>query len=484
MIKKSFSPSARRLGANRRPITAGTSITSGVRTGSAMGSNVSFRGLNQQQTVFARQIMANCRKAAMKSQSILGATNTTNIAARPDFLELLPMFVQKLILLDVFGSVAMNSRQQLVPYFKFIAENTKGETKKGTILSSPMINRQGADPNFTGRVVKNEIVSETAGSFTTGDLAYLPVLPGSLTVYTTISGVTTPYTDDGAGSLLTSAGASAGTIDYASGTITLSSAATLTAGDSVKATYQYDNENVGPNANGKYGAQMGKGYLQLDEINLIAEAHQLASYWSLYSAFSAQNEYGSDLGQLAKEAAFSEVIAEINATGFNLLADVASYNTAYNWDATPVVSASVVPSDYLNMFKLKLEQAAAGVYSATRLARPNRIVCGTNTAAYIKMIQSFDAEPDTDTVGPYKLGRLDNFEVYVAPDYDPNTWVMCCKSNDIRRNSVLFGEYMPLTETQPIQLADMSIQQGYATMYAMEPVNKATIVGGKIIGVF
>jgi hypothetical protein len=61
---------------------------------------------------------------------------------------------------------------------------------------------------------------------------------------------------------------------------------------------------------------------------------------------------------------------------------------------------------------------------------------------------------------------------------------MCCKSNDIRRNSVLFGEYMPLTETQPIQLADMSIQQGYATMYAMEPVNKATIVGGKIIGVF
>ena len=484
MIKKSFSPSARRLGATRRPITAGTSITSGVRSGSVMGSNVSFRGLNQQQSAFARQIMANCRKAAMKSQSIMGATNTTNIAARPDFLEMLPMFVQKLILLDVFGSVAMNSRQQLVPYFKFIAENTKGETKKGTILSSPMVNRQGMDPNFTGRVVKNEIVSETAGSFTTGNLAYLPVLPGSVTVYTTISGVTTPYTDDGAGSILNTSGASAGTIDYATGTVTFSSAATLTAGDSVKATYQYDNENVGPNADGMYGAQMGKGYLQLDEINLIAKAHQLASYWSLYSAFAAQTEYGSDLGQLAKEAAFSEVIAEINATGFNMLANVASFNTAYNWDATPIVSASVVPSDYLNMFKLKLEQAAAGVYSATRLTRPNRIVCGTNTAAYIKMIQSFDAEPDTDTVGPYKLGRLDSFEVYVAPDYDPNAWVMCCKSNDIRRNSVLFGEYMPLTETQPIQLADMSIQQGYATMYAMEPVNKATIVGGKIIGTF
>lgn len=484
MIKKSFSPNSRRLGTGRRPVTAGTSITSGAYSRNPMSASTSraFAGLNEQQRAFARQIMANCRKAA--SKPIMGATNTTNIAARPDFIEMLPLFVQKMIILDVFGSVAMKSRQQLVPYFKFIAENTKGETQKGTVLSSPMVNRQGYDPNFTGRVVKNEVVTSTAGSFTTGTLAYLPVLPGSLTVYTTLSGVTTPYTDDGAGVLLNSAGTSAGTIDYSTGTITLSSAITLTAGDTVKSTYQYDNENVGPNANGKYGAQMGKGYLQLDEINLIAEAHQLASYWSLYSAFAAQTEYGSDLGQLAKEAAFSEVVAEINSTGFNLLANVATYNTAYNWDATPVLSASVVPSDYLNMFKLKLEQAAAGVYSATGLARPNRLVVGTNAAAYVKMIQGFNAEADTDTVGPYKLGRLDNFEVYVAPTYEPNSWVMCCKSNDIRRNSVLFGEYMPLTETAPIQLADMSVQQGYATMYAMEPVNKATIVGGKILGVF
>lgn len=480
MIKKSFSPSASRLG-GRRPITAGTSITAGTQSRTRQSLPSSFKNLNPQQAAFARQIMANCQT---DKSPIMGATNTTNIAARPDFLELLPLFVQKLIILDVFGSVAMQSRQQLVPYFKFIAENTKGETTKGTVLSSPMVNRQGMDPNFTGRVVKDEIVTTATGSFTTGNLVYLPVIPGSVTVFKTLSGVTTPLTDDGAGTLLTSAGASAGTINYATGSFTLSTSATLAAGDSIKATYQYDNENVGPNANGQYGAQMGKGYLQLSEINMVAEAHQLASYWSLYSAFAANTEYGADLGQMAKEAAFSEVVAEINSTGFNLLANKASFNTAYNWDATPVLSSSVVPSDYLNMFKLKLEQAAAGVYSATGLARPNRIVVGTNAAAYIKMIQGFNAEADTDTVGPYKLGRLDNFEVFVAPSYDPNAWVMCCKSNDIRRNSVLFGEYMPLTETQPIQLADMSIQQGYATMYAMEPVNPATIVGGKIIGVF
>ena len=61
---------------------------------------------------------------------------------------------------------------------------------------------------------------------------------------------------------------------------------------------------------------------------------------------------------------------------------------------------------------------------------------------------------------------------------------MCCKSNDIRRNSALFGEYMPFTDTQAIGLANASVQQGYATMYAMKVVNPATVVSGKIIGVF
>ena len=61
---------------------------------------------------------------------------------------------------------------------------------------------------------------------------------------------------------------------------------------------------------------------------------------------------------------------------------------------------------------------------------------------------------------------------------------MCCKSNDIRRNSALFGEYMPFTNTDAIGLANASVQQGYATMYAMEIVNPATIASGRIVGTY
>ena len=460
---------------NAKPVTATTSITAGVRNRQAAPVMAGFEALTPAQRAFARQIQSNISR----SSKIMAATNTTNIMARPDFLELLPMFVQKLHVLDVFGSVAMRSRQQLIPYFKFIAENTKGETNAGDVLSSPFVNRQGIDPNFGGRLVKNETVFEEGDA--SARCAYTPVLPDSVSVVVTDdAGVASTYVDDGNGNLILN-GTAAGFINYSTGEIT-----GLT-GAKMAATYQYDNENVGPHYDGAdhqghYGAQLGKGYLQLDEINLIAEAHELACYWSIYSAFAAQQEYGANIGDIAKEAAFSELTAEINSTCFAKLRDAAMYQPSFDWDASPVLAGSVVPSDYLNMFKLKLEQASSAIYQRTRLSRPNRLVMGTTAGAYVKMINGFQPENGTDDVGPYKLGQLGEFTCYVDPNYRPEEWVMCCKSNDIRRNSALFGEYMPLSATDPIGLANASVQQGYATMYAADVVNKATVARGRILG--
>ena len=171
--------------------------------------------------------------------------------ARPDFIELMPMFVQQLIALDICGSVAMSSRQQLVPYFKFIAENAKGETAKGTVLSSPFVNRQGVDPNFTGKVVKNEVIGDKLDGFDVMYAQYLPILPGSVTASIVESGVTTPLTDDGQGNLKDSTGTAKGFINYSNGNVQLTTPPTADDAQ-VKLTYQYDNETVGPDEAGQY----------------------------------------------------------------------------------------------------------------------------------------------------------------------------------------------------------------------------------------
>ena len=450
-----------------RSINAGTSITAAGRSRMARPiarqSVAASVQLTPEQRIFANQLIANTRKLT----SITAATNTSNIIAKPDFVELLPIFVQKLLVEDVFGSVAMKSRQQIIPYFKVIAENTKGETAKGDILSSAFVNRQGYDPNFTGRVIKSEAVANST-------LAYTPVLPGSVT----ISDGTDLYIDNGAGSLIKKSDSStAGTINYATGAI-----GTLTG--TLSATYEYDNETVGPDDAGNYGAKMGKIYLQLDEINLVAEAHELASYWSIYSAFAAQQEYGANIGEISKEAAFSELTAEINSFCFNELAKAATYAPQYNWDASLAFNGAVMPSDFLNLFKFKLDDAANSVYQATNLARPNRLIVGTKVASLISRLPGFVAASNEETVGPYKLGTLDQYTIYVDPFYDPNTWVMCAKSNDIRRNSALMGIYMPMVKTDDIGLANASVQSGYATMYATKVINPATVVSGKVLGAF
>ena len=463
---------ARKVGYSApRSINAGRSITASARTRMARpqtGIKASSVRLTPEQRIFANQLINNTRKVA-----IMGATNTNNIMARPDFVELLPLFVQKLLVLDVFGSVAMKSRQQMIPYFKVVAENTKGATKAGDILNSPFVNRQGLDPNFGGRVVKNETV---AVSGTAGTIAYTPILPGSVTIIYN----DTKYVDDANGGFVDASGAplASVSINYASGEITGVNA-------NVVATYEYDNETVGPDQNGKYGAKMGKVYLMQDEINLIAKAHELACYWSVYSAFAASTEWGANIGDMAKEAAMSELTAEINSSCFKQLADAATYKPQFNWDAAPVLNGAVVPSDYLNMFKLKLGEAAASIYQQTRLARPNKLIVGTTTAEYIQMIDGFVADSTNDTVGPYKLGKLGQFDtIIVDPNYDPNTWVMLCKGADIQHSTALFGEYMPMVDTGVIGTADMLAQTGVATMYASEIVNPGTIVSGKILGAF
>lgn len=471
-----------RSGARKvQPVTSATAINASARRASAprvsVKGNPIMASLSPEQKLMVRALEENIKN----SQPITAATNTSNIAARPDFLEMLPLFVQKLIITDVFGSVPMNSRSQLVPYYKFISETTKGETNRGTVLSTPFSNRQGKDPNFTGRTVKNEIVAETSVASSEA-LIYTPVLPGSVTLQAVSAGTTNVYTDDNSGQLVDATGTKVGTIDYANGKVNLDTTTGLTG---LKATYQYDNETVGPDETGRYGAKMGKGYLELDEIILKAEAHQLACYASIYSMFAAQQEYGTNISDMAKEAAFSEITAEINTTGFELLRSAASYKPQYDFDASPVMGGAVDPTGYLNTFKLKLTQAANAVYQVTELARPNKLIVGTNAAAFISMLDQFTADTTSDTVGPYHYGTFDNFDVYVAPTYHPDQWVMCAKSDsDIRRSSALFGEYMPLTETGAIQTADATVQNGFVSMYAQEIVNPDTIVSGRILGSF
>lgn len=464
----------RPVSASRR-ISAGTSITSGVR-------NRNYRPMQSVQASRMAKLTPDQRKLASQlirnakgMSNVMAATNTANIAAKPEFIELLPLFAQQLLAPELLTTVAMTSREQIIPFYKMKAENTKGETKKGDIFSSPFANRLGKDGNFSGRVVKNEAVEGST-------LAYVPVLPGSVTlVATTTAGVSTTYIDNGDGTFTLADGtASDVTINYATGLVE-----GISDDDTLASTYQYDNETVGPDADGQYGAKMGKIDYQLDTVILKAEAHQIASYYSVYAAFAMQQEYGQNMANVSKEGAIAELTAEINTQVFDAIGNAAQYQPQFNFDMSAYQSGAVMPTDFLNTFKFKLDQANASIYQRNNIQlRANKLTVGTGVLSVVRQLNGWKATAPTGDAGPYKAGTLDEYDVYVAPTYDPNKWVMSAKSDDIRKSVGVFGEYMPITVVDPLTLANMSVQTAIATMYDVQIVNPYLAVSGKVLGMF
>ena len=78
------------------------SITSNARARKAAQPVRANVQLTRDQQAFARQLQSNVRRINRQT-GITAATNTSNIMARPDFMELLPIFVQKLIISRYHG---------------------------------------------------------------------------------------------------------------------------------------------------------------------------------------------------------------------------------------------------------------------------------------------------------------------------------------------------------------------------------------------
>lgn len=87
-------------------------------------------------------------------------------------------------------------------------------------------------------VVQNQWLADGDGTTTTtlANLATLPVKPNSVTITATVGSVTTTVTDDGAGNL-TGAGTEAGTVDYATGAVSVTWDASTDSGASILGDY-------------------------------------------------------------------------------------------------------------------------------------------------------------------------------------------------------------------------------------------------------
>jgi len=421
-----------------------------------------------------KQLMiAQCLKNTSKFlQEAFDSTIGTQRVAMGDYkrfcLNMLTVALPSLIAPDLVITQPMTSITGYVPYMKYTAGITKGETSYGTVFGDPWTigEPNGAagriDANYTGMNVV-----ETAGYADVDEsthkvitLAWTPVAEVAK-VMKKASGadtwtelvLTTDYT-----------------VDKDANTVNLVSA--LSDGDQVKVAYTYDNAIVPQAALPTIKAEVAN-------VQLFAKPRRIAVFYSQLAAFQSKQDYGVDLSANLVEQACGRLAYEIDTEITDMLINAATVDSDLTWSKTLPVGVSKM--EHYAGFLEVIEIAKQKLYDITRKFVPNYMLVASNIMPVISMIPSFKpADYGTSVNGPYFAGTLGTMKVYVTPNIEAGKMVFGVNGNDLMSSAGIYAPYMPIVPTQLLEFADGGASQGFATMYDAKILNANLLVAGTV----
>lgn len=378
-------------------------------------------------------------------------------------LDMVTAVVSNLIAPEIVSVQPIDNRVGMINYIKYVYGSTKGKTNSGDVFADAR-NKYASDPNYTSKLVDGEGVTlDTAKKEAT--LKWTPVIAGTLTFV----GDDT-YKDNGNGSLVKASDGttSVGTVDYATGKITLTAAATAQV---AVATYQYNNEQIPMN-------DIPEIQLKIESLPITASARRLKAYYSFEAAYELNKEYGTDMQTQLNSQAAAEISHEIDIEICNDLLAGAGAGAPITW--SKVVPVGVSKMDHYDSFAITIEEGNAKIHQATRRVSGNFIVCGTQAAVIIKANRQFVSAHPSDVTGPYFAGTLGVNKVFVNPEYDQYAFLIGYKGDNLLNAGYVYAPYMPIMTTELVQLEDMAGRKGWATMYGKLMLNDKFYIAGRI----
>lgn len=376
-------------------------------------------------------------------------------------LDMVTAVVSNLIAPEIVSVQPIDNRVGMINYIKYIYGSTKGRTNAGDVFADAR-NMYASDPNYTSKLVDGEGVTLDAAK-TAAKLKWAPVVAGTLVFVGDAE-----YKDNGNGGLVDADGNSVGTVNYETGDITLTAAATAQV---AVATYQYNNEFIPAN-------DIPEIKLAIESLPITAKARRLKAYYSFEAAYELNKEYGTDIQTQLNSQAAAEISHEIDIEICNDLLAGAGAGAALTW--SKVVPVGVSKMDHYDSFAITIEEGNAKIHQATRRVSGNFIVCGTQAAVIIKANRQFVSANPSDVTGPYFAGTLNGSKVFVNPEYDQYAFLIGYKGDNLLNAGYVYAPYMPIMTTDLVQLEDMAGRKGWATMYGKLMLNDKFYIAGKI----
>ena len=209
----------------------------------------------------------------------------------------------------------------MINYISYEYGSNKAPAQAGQMFASSLNMGQSVE-SYSSQNVENEILSVTTGAATiTGNVQWTPVLPGSLYISVVTASGALLGQDDGQGNIKdANTGATtdftAGTINYATGEVSITVKENVTGDTSV--SYAYNNEdvfvagNMVPGADGssvitQANTKIPEVQLKITSLPVVAQSRKMKAVYAFDAAYELEKEYGQDIDTLMA----TEVAGEI-----------------------------------------------------------------------------------------------------------------------------------------------------------------------------
>lgn len=412
---------------------------------------------------YAGQLFENLSKGNLYE----GYTQTANIGNfRRDAFNIVSLAIQNTILPEIVSVQPMSTAAQLLPILELRYGTDKGSTVAGDLVLDST-GMGATNKEYDSYVVSNQAV---ATGITTYLAPFTPIDAGSVKV---VAGATV-ITDDGQGHL-----SDGGTINYATGEIKFQSATT----EGTKLSYTYNNSVVPnylyPELDGHNKQQVGDVTLGINPVLIEAKEHKIRAVYALTAAYRLNKEYGVDMPLEFEKQVANEMNKERERFVMSDLFQNAAGGNAVVWSATP--RPGVSDAEHVESLPIAINLAASEIYTKTGgNITPNFIVAGSNVIAYLGKTKNFKANEAPKNGGSFLAGQLGTLAVYQTPAIGTNDFFLGGIGNDFWQSGYVVGDYMPVTYTNPVTLADFTTQQGWVSIYGTKMVNPQLYIRGRI----
>ena len=412
---------------------------------------------------YAGQLFENLNKGNMFEGYTQG--NFVGQNFRKDAFNIVSLAIQNTILPEIVSVQPMSTAAQLLPIMEFKYGTDKGDVKAGDLI----LDATGAgktNKNFDSKIIEGA----EFGTATKYLAAFTPIDAGSVKI---VDGGTV-ITDDGNGAL-----SDGGTINYATGEINVTGA--LSADSKIAYTY---NNSIVPNylyseLDGHNTQQVGDVTIGIRPELIEAFEHKIRAVYALTAAYKINKEYGVNMPLEFEKQVANEMNKERERVVMNDIFTQAAGGNAVVWSATP--RPGVSDAEHVESLPIAINLANAEIYNRTNgNLTPNFMVAGANVIAYLAKSKVFEANEAPKNGGSFMAGKLGTLTVYQTPAIGTNDFFIGGIGNDFWQAGYIVGDYMPITYTNPVTLADFTTQSGWVSIYGKKMVNPQLYIRGRI----